>query len=245
MTTGLAALTNGLTSLLGTTVFPAIMAGLEKKGVKVTSDELFEYMNLTKPSNFSPEVPSYLGASNATAPAASSTRTRSTKDNPNVAKCTYILSKGLKKGQFCGAPCAPNSTKFCKACLKKKNGGGAPTAESSVTPSNPQTKAEQSATDENVLDAFDIDISKGLYRESKYNILIQQAPNGTTYAKGVIMNNSIEDLRPLNEAERIFCQERHIMVDDQQAKGQTKPQEQVKIQNSTPNLDSVLKGLIT
>ncbi len=224
MATDLTGFTDGVTVLLRDYVFQSIIRGLEKdKGIKVTNDELFGFINVTKPGggNFqlNPEMP-YLGTNgNGNGTTASSSNgngngngnRKSNKSQYNGPKCTYVFSKGDKKGLLCGAPCAPGNSKYCKPCSKKKAAGGQGTGNAAnASGDQPAGKPanDTSAADGDVLDAAPIDGHPDLFRESKYNMLVKQDENGATYVFGVLTgaDNEIGKLRKLNDEEKRFCQ---------------------------------------
>ena len=244
MSNHLDSFSEGVSKYLAMSVLPIITNYLTNKGLTVTVDDLMKALNAPRSTvnAFEPETPSYLGGTSSTASSTTAVKPagtrRTNKGDYAGPTCKYIFTKGVRKGDYCGAPCAPDNPERCKSCARKKNGGGSSTTAStsdSVGSSAPSTE------DNNVLDAVAIDERKGLYRETSYNILIHQADD-KTYAKGVIIDNSTLQTRPLNDAEKEYCRKKLMTINDQANPAPTTTV-QPTTASSLGNLDEVLKTL--
>ena len=98
--------------------------------------------------------------------------------------------------------------KFCTVCRSKQ-----------YAVSSEEEKEEEYT----VLDAVVVDESKGLYRETKYNILLKQG-RWCFKALGALKDITSKDLqtRPLSPEEKIYCKDLGIVVCDDNDIKQTK-----------------------
>lgn len=259
MSTHLDSFSEGVSKYLALAVLPIIKDYLAKKGLTVSVDELLDSLKAPRPSHtqaFDQEVSRSTGGTSTVNNETKSTSVKRTKGDPNGPTCRYIFTKGQKKGDYCGAPCAPGNPERCKSCARKKNGGTATTS-SAVTEAN---GVLEPASSENILDAISVDDRKGLFRESHMNILFQQVGD-SYYAKGVLTGGDSLQTRMMNEVERAYCADKGLIIDDQ-AKPQTvasstlssasiQPSNNLQTAGTTSgnipmsNIDSVLKTLMS
>lgn len=219
MTTVQDQLIAGLTDLLVTNFLPAVCEYLEKdKGVICTCAELTSALNLTTVnlslSNIS--IPRAISSSSlssvGTPPLSSSVTTtkgkRTTKAkviDVNVPTCKYEISRGDNKGKLCGKAAVPGTDR-CRACAVK-GANKSSTASKLKVDNVPLNQGTVYSRENPTLDFHLVDESQKLYREPKYNMLIQEDLHGNYVVRGVL-NDPAKDAsyRPLNQQEQNYAQ---------------------------------------
>lgn len=157
--TALEAYTQGSIEALRRSVFPAVSQGLKQfKGVDVSVEELVKLAGMPLTTTSIPQVAS-----------ASVSRTKS--GSATGGGCTYVFSRGDKKGDRCGKPVV-GDTGRCKACANKGT-SAAKNKGKSGTQSNGASNLNTTASDPNSIEANPWEMDKTYMITKKGGFLVR------------------------------------------------------------------------
>lgn len=218
-------------TLAGNSVFVSVLTNEIYPKIKsyLTLEQFMDALKITesqangakqKSPVVNPKVPSYLSKETSEKKTESSSSTEVKKRAPrrkNAPKCAHVSTKGKTPGTRCKNNALEGSD-YCRT----HQGDADPKENKSVAKGKKVEKeVEELPQDitEEYIDACPLDDKNIYHRESHWNFLIEKSDE-VLNVKGVFVGE--DNLRPLNNEEKIFCDKTGMVVADKISEAEIK-----------------------